>query len=87
MAVDTLALGAMAASNDLGLRVPLDVASIGFDDIQAASNIQLTTVRQHLAESGRWSAHRLLARLQEGEWDTDQLVYEFPLEIVERSTV
>lgn len=86
VAVDTLALGAMAASNDLGLRVPQDVAIIGFDDIQAASYIQLTTVRQHLAESGRWSAHRLLARLQDGEWDTDQLVHEFPLEIVERST-
>lgn len=87
VAVDTLALGAMAASNDLGLRVPQDVAIIGFDDIQAASYIQLTTVRQHLVESGRWSAYRLLAMLQEGEWESDELIYDVPLEIVERSTV
>ncbi|MCD4684937.1 MAG: LacI family transcriptional regulator [Anaerolineae bacterium] len=86
VAIDTLALGAMAAIYDLGLRVPDDVAIIGFDDIQAASYIGLTTVRQQLTESGRWSAQRMLDWLREGELDAEAKAYKLPLEIVVRST-
>lgn len=87
VAIDTLALGAMAAIYDLGLRVPDDVAIIGFDDIQAASYIRLTTVRQHLAESGRWGAQRMLDWLREGELEDEAKEFKLPLEIIERSTV
>lgn len=87
VSVDTLALGALAASNDLGLRVPQDIAIIGFDDIQVASYIQLTTVRQPLIESGRWSAHELLKWLQSGYNAVKSDRYRIELKIVERSTV
>ncbi|MGD2269494.1 MAG: LacI family DNA-binding transcriptional regulator [Desulfobacterales bacterium] len=46
-ASDTLALGALAAARDMGVRIPEDVSLAGFDDIEVASysNPPLTTVR------------------------------------------
>ena len=45
---DIMALGAIDAVRDAGLKVPGDISVIGFDDIQAASwhNYRLTTVAQ-----------------------------------------
>jgi DNA-binding LacI/PurR family transcriptional regulator len=54
-ASDTLAVGALAAARDLGLRVPEDVSVAGFDDIDIAAycNPPLTTVRVPAYEIGR----------------------------------
>ncbi len=51
---DLLALGALQAADDLGLDVPGDLTIIGFDDIQAARQVDppLTTVRQSPAQVG-----------------------------------
>jgi LacI family transcriptional regulator len=48
-ASDIMAIGAMAAVEDAGLRVPDDVAVAGFDDIDIASIVEpsLTSVRQN----------------------------------------
>jgi len=52
---DLMALGVMQAAGDLGLRVPEDLAVVGFDDIEIAAHrqIQLTTMAQQKAEMGR----------------------------------
>ena len=62
---DLMAIGAMEAANALGLRIPADVAIVGFDDIPAASWVrpQLTTVAQHPAEMGHILAEALFARI------------------------
>ena len=60
---DLLAFGCMTAAHNLGLRVPDDVSIIGFDDIDVSAHVGLTTVRQHLTESGRVAAHYLLSLL------------------------
>lgn len=86
-AMDTLALGVLSAIYDLGLRVPDDVAVIGFDDIEAAGYMNLTTVRQQLFESGRWSAQQMLAWLDNGESNLRNVQIKLPLEIVVRATV
>jgi len=54
-ASDTLAVGAMAAARDLGLRVPEDISLAGFDDIDIAAycNPPLTTVRVPAYEIGK----------------------------------
>lgn len=57
---DDLAVGALLAARDLGLRVPQDVAVMGFDDGPAAAAADLTTVRQPFEESGSTALRVLL---------------------------
>jgi LacI family transcriptional regulator len=63
---DEMAVGAMRAAWERGLRVPDDLSIVGFDDLEKAQLVtpSLTTVRQPLAEMGRMAVS-LLARLLE----------------------
>lgn len=62
-ASDTQALGVLAAAHEAGLNVPEDLSVIGYDDIEAADYVGLTTIRQQLFESGRRGAEILLAEI------------------------
>jgi len=55
---DVMAVGAMAALRDHGLRVPDDVSIAGFDDIETLRDLvpSLTTVHLPLAELGERAA-------------------------------
>src|SRR6185437_7987934 len=55
-----------AASDTQAIAVPGELSVIGFDDIEVASYVGLTTVRQPLLESGRRGATLLLERLAQG---------------------
>ena len=66
-ASDTQALGVIAAAHDLGLRVPDDLSVIGYDDVEAAEYVGLSTVRQHLLDSGRVGAELLLSAIAQPE--------------------
>ena len=55
--------GVIAAARELGLHVPDDLSVIGYDDIEAADYVGLTTIRQQLFESGRRGAEVLLAEI------------------------
>ena len=57
-----MALGAIQGIKESGLRVPDDIAVVGFDDIAFASfpEIGLTTVRQPKYEMGKLAADILL---------------------------
>src|SRR5689334_5424376 len=86
-ASDTQALGVLEAARILGIRVPEDLSVVGFDDVEIAAHIGLTTVRQPLFESGRRGAELLLQMLagaaeQLGAEHTEQL----SVELVVRST-
>jgi DNA-binding LacI/PurR family transcriptional regulator len=65
---DLVALGALAALRDAGLRVPDDVALVGFDDVPTASDVtpSLTTVHLPAQLLGRTAAEMLM-RLVGGE--------------------
>ncbi len=63
-ASDTQALGVMAAARELGLDIPGDLSIVGYDDVEAADYVGLTTVRQQLLESGRLGAELLLSEIQ-----------------------
>jgi len=69
-ASDRIAFGAMAALDQAGLRVPEDVAFVGFDDIPAAASFRppLTTVHQPLETMGRLAVEYLCGRIA-GETD------------------
>lgn len=83
-ASDVQALGVLEAARGLGVDVPNDLSVIGFDDIEIASYVGLTTVRQPLFESGRRGAELLLQAL-EGE-PLAARVETLPLELVVRGT-
>ncbi len=59
---DEMALGAMEALRNRGLRIPEDVRIVGFDNLEEAAFAAppLTTVRQPLYEEGRKAAELLL---------------------------
>jgi len=81
---DTQALGVLKAARERNLAVPKDVAVIGFDDVEMADYIGLTTVRQPLEESGRVAVELLLGRLANRSRPPQHV--RLPLTIVQRET-
>ncbi len=81
---DTQAMGVLAAADRMGLRVPGELSVVGFDDIELAALIGLTTVRQPLEQSGLEGARRLSALLR-GEQVTP-LRQVLDLQVVQRNT-
>lgn len=63
-ASDTLAFGVIEAARNLGRRVPEDLSVIGYDDIEMAEVVGLTTVHQLLFESGKLGMTLLLDLLR-----------------------
>jgi LacI family transcriptional regulator len=83
-ASDTQAIGVLEAASALGLAVPDDLSVVGYDDIEAAEYIGLTTIHQPLGESGRQAARMLLDEMAEphlGPRRTD-----LPVDLVVRRT-
>lgn len=64
---DVMAIGALSAFHELGLRVPDDIAVAGFDDIPMARymNPPLTSVHVEISELGARAMGVLLAAVQE----------------------
>ncbi len=83
-ASDTQAIGVLEAARTLGIDVPGDLSVIGFDDIEVAAYVGLTTVRQPLVESGRRGARVLLDVL--ARHAVEPLRELLPLDLVVRST-
>lgn len=83
-ATDLQAIVLLREMRNMGLKSPRDVAIIGFDDIDMAEYVGLTTIRQPLDESGRIATELLLSRL--GNPDRSIQHIQLPLSIVERET-
>ena len=68
---DKIAVGALRAARERGLRVPHDLSVAGFDDttVSQATDPMLTTVRQPLAELGRMAVTMLIRMIQRHELD------------------
>jgi LacI family transcriptional regulator len=67
-ASDVMAIGAMRAAREAGLRIPDDLAVVGFDDLPIAtlSDIQLTTIRQPVLQFGARGVELLLDLIENG---------------------
>jgi DNA-binding LacI/PurR family transcriptional regulator len=83
-ASDWQAMGVLEAAAAMRLRVPRDLAVIGFDDIEVAEPLGLTTVRQPLRETGDRGAELLLSAIKGGHsHPVEELA---PLAVIERRT-
>ncbi|MFS8097550.1 LacI family transcriptional regulator [Lentzea alba] len=82
---DLLALGLLQSMTQQGLRVPDDLAVVGYDDIEfaAAAAVPLTSVRQPREQLGRTAAQLLLA---ENEPDHEHRHVKFQPELVVRAS-
>lgn len=67
-ASDAMAIGAIRAVQEAGLRVPQDVAFVGFDDLPVASQseIKLTTIRQPIVQFGAMAVETLIDLIENG---------------------
>lgn len=83
---DMAAIGAHRALLDRGLRIPEDVALVGYNDVPLASRLEppLTTLRVPAREFGRLSAEMLVERIRTGGATLRRVI--LPVELVVRGS-
>ena len=66
---DMMAVGALLAFQEAGVRCPQDIAVVGFDDVPIAALVRpaLTTMRVNIAEIGRRGVEHLIRMVQAGQ--------------------
>lgn len=86
VASDTMAFGAIRAIKQANLRIPTDIAVVGFDDLDAAAqtDIALTTIRQPINETGVLAVETLLDIIENGLTPVHHVV--LPTQLVIRKT-
>jgi DNA-binding LacI/PurR family transcriptional regulator len=84
VATDFQALGVLKAARQLKIQVPEQIAVVGFDDLDLAEFADLTTIHQHLDESGRLAVEILLAQIESPSRPPRHV--ELPLTLIERQT-
>ena len=88
---DLMAIGMLQGFVTAGVRVPDDIAIIGYDDITfaAAAAVPLSSIRQPRTELGRRAAELLLAEIEAADSDgphQHEQVRFLPELVVRRST-
>lgn len=83
-ATDFQALSLLKAVRRMGIRVPEQLAIVGFDNLDLAEYADLTTVNQHLDESGKIAVEVLLNSIANPHRPIQHI--NLPLTIIERET-
>lgn len=83
-ASDHQAHGVLTAAGKCGLSVPRDVSVVGYDDLELASFLGLTTIRQPMFESGMEAARLVVDRIRHPRRAPVRVVVD--VELVRRST-
>jgi LacI family transcriptional regulator len=80
-ASDIMAVGAIRAVREAGLRVPEDIAFVGFDDLpmSSLSNVQLTTIRQPVVQFGAQAVETLIDQIENGNRSPHRIILETEL--------
>jgi DNA-binding LacI/PurR family transcriptional regulator len=81
---DLQAIGVLKGARKRGIAVPRSLAVLGFDDIEAAGFLDLSTVSQSLEESGRLAARLLVDRIQEPDRPLQRV--QLDVRVIERET-
>lgn len=80
---DLLALGALRGLSEAGLRVPEDVAVVGFDDIEESRYAvpSLTTIAPDKEAIARSAVEHLARRLEPGGWTPEEVTVGYTLQV------
>jgi LacI family transcriptional regulator len=83
---DLMAMGVIKAAASMGLRVPEDLAVVGYDDIELASytNPPLSTIKQPKVEMGLTALQIILDRISNRESGRQKI--QLPVSLVVRSS-
>jgi DNA-binding LacI/PurR family transcriptional regulator len=83
---DEIAIGAMRAIKDSGLRVPEDIAVVGMDDMPLLDYVEtpLTTVRIHISEIGKKAVWLLINLINENK-DIEYQITIPPVLVIRKS--
>lgn len=78
---DTVALGAMTAIQQRGLKIPEDIAVIGYDDIPVAAYLypSLSTIRNFPVQEGKLATKRLIELIRGERKAKESVVFDTPL--------
>lgn len=83
-AADAQALSVLKVAREMNLKVPEQLAVIGFDDIDSAEFMDLTTISQRLDESGTLAVEILLNQIADPSLAVQHI--NLPLQLIERKT-
>lgn len=81
---DTQAFGILRAAEELNIAVPEELSIIGYDDIELAEYLHLTTIRQELFQSGFQGAKLLLNEINNPTAEPQKII--LPTELIQRKT-
>src|SRR5258708_22512773 len=84
-ATDLQAMGYIMVARQMGLNIPVDLAVMGFDNLDMAELMELTTIQQPLDDSVRVAVELLLGRITTPTRSLQHVA--LPLTIIERKTV
>jgi DNA-binding LacI/PurR family transcriptional regulator len=85
-ASDTQALGVIEAIRQIGMRVPEDVSVVGYDDIEMAAYVGLTTIHQPMYQSGVEAVNALFQLLTLVDGEPPPISTTLPVNLVVRET-
>ncbi len=81
-ASDLHAVGVIKAAREMGMKVPEDIAVIGFDDIDIADYMGITTINQSLNQSGKTAVELLIKHMKDPLCAVKHI--SFQLNVIER---
>jgi LacI family transcriptional regulator len=81
---DQSAIGVFEVSEELGIRVPVDLSVVGFDNISEAKYLGLTTVDQFLADMGYVAVQMLIKLINGGPLELE--IHRMQTKLVERAS-
>jgi len=84
---DTAAVSALIYAKEIGLKVPQDIAFVGFNDDPISSIVQppLTTISHPALEIGKIAAERLLKRINNTSLKPEDIILKTELLVRESS--
>ncbi len=85
---DLMALGVLDAARIIGLSVPEELSIAGFDDIDAATNVQpqLTTVRQPMQRMGRKAVEYIMELVAKGNQERHLIHQKLTAQLIIRES-